>query len=46
MTNSIASQMANLRWAKTTPEQKAAHVRKMIKGRKKQAKLAREKKST
>jgi hypothetical protein len=44
MTNLIASKMASMRWAKTTPEQRAAHVAKMVKARKKQAKEARKKK--
>jgi hypothetical protein len=36
--------MAKLRWSKTTPKQRAEHVRKMCKARSKQAKEAREKK--
>jgi hypothetical protein len=44
MVNPIASKMASMRWAKTTPEQRAAHIQKMVKARKKQAKAARQKK--
>ena len=43
--NKAASDMAKLRWAKATPEQRAAHVAMMAKARRKQAKAARRKKA-
>ncbi len=44
MTTHTASSMASLRWSKFTDKQRAAHIAKMVKARKKQAKAARQKK--
>lgn len=41
MTSSPAAALARMRWAGLTPPQRAAHIAKMVKARKKQAKALR-----
>lgn len=41
MTSSPAAALARMRWAGFTPQQRAAHIAKMVRGRKKQAKALR-----